>query len=55
MKLENVWVPVKNKASAITGYLEKFKTGSGVLVSLPGISRWIDGPVLDPSRAVLID
>lgn len=55
MKLENKWVPVKNKASGIIGYLEKFKTGSGVLVSIPGISRWIDGPILDPSKAVLID
>ncbi len=55
MKLESVWVPVKSKAKGIVGYMEKFMTGYGTLVSLPGISRWIDGSILDTSKAVSID
>jgi len=55
MNMESTWVPVKSKAKGTVGYMEKFMTGCGTLVSLPGISRWIDGPILDISKAVVID
>lgn len=53
-KMVSIWVPVKSKAQGVVGYMEKFKTGSGDLVSLPGVSRWIEGPILDESKAVEI-
>ena len=55
MKNEIVWVPVSSKREGIVGYLEKFRTAQGILVSLPGISRWIEGPVLDPQKAIAIE
>ncbi len=52
--LVSVWVPVKSKRAGVVGYLEKFKTDQGVAVSLPGVSRWIDGPAFDLRKAEVI-
>lgn len=53
--LESVWVAIKSKREGIVGYLEKFMTPCGEAVSMPGLSRWIDGPVFDESMAKLIE
>ena len=53
-KLVSVWVPVKSKRAGIVGYMEKFKTAQGENVSLPGVSRWINGPVFDLNKAEII-
>ena len=53
-KLVSVWVPVGSKWAGIVGYMEKFRTPQGVAVSLPGVSRWIDGSVFDLNRATVI-
>ena len=50
-ELQSVWVPVKNGKGEITGYLEMFQTPRGQKVTLPGRSRWIDGPEFDVSKA----
>lgn len=55
MKNESTWTPVKSKRNGIVGYLEMFRTTQGGLVSIPGVSRWIDGPILNPQKAVSIE
>lgn len=55
MKAKSIWCPVKSKRQGVVGYLEKFQTQYGVPVSIPGVSRWIDGPVLDVSKARKIE
>lgn len=61
MKNENslesisVWTPVKSVRSGIVGYMEKFQTPQGIPVSIPGVSRWIDGPVFDISKAAIVE
>ena len=54
-ELKSVWVPVKSKRAGVVGYMEKFETPNGVAVSLPGTSRWIEGPVFDLSKAEIIE
>ncbi len=55
MKEISVWVPIKSKRAGVIGYMEMFKTKSGQTVSIPGVSRWIDGQELDVSKAKAID
>lgn len=61
MKNENslesipVWTPVKSTRSGVVGYLEKFQTTQGVSVSIPGVSRWIDGSIFDLSKAMIVE
>ncbi len=45
----------KSNRKGIVGYVEMFMTNAGKQMSVPGASRWIDGPVLDESKAVIID
>lgn len=52
-KLKSIWTPVGSKRAGVTGYLEKFISRQGVAVSIPGVSRWIDGPVFDESKAYI--
>lgn len=54
-KLISEWTPIKNGRGKIVGYLEKFKTNCGVVVSLPGVSRWIEGAEFNPSLAMVIE
>ena len=53
--LTSIWTPVKSKRNGVVGYMEMFMTRQGFKVSIPGVSRWIDGPVLDETKATLID
>ena len=53
--LTSIWTPVKSKRNGVVGYMEMFMTRQGVKVSIPGVSRLIDGPVLDETKATLID
>lgn len=53
-ELKSTWTPVQSKRAGVTGYLEKFITRQGVAVSIPGVSRWIDGPVFDESKAYVV-
>ena len=52
-KLKSIWTPIQSKRAGVTGYLEKFITRQGVAVSIPGVSRWIDGPVFDENKAYI--
>lgn len=50
---KSIWTPIQSKRAGVTGYLEKFISRQGVAVSIPGVSRWIDGPVFDESKAYI--
>ena len=60
---DNIWAPVHGitgyiegePVRGITGYIEMFKHSSGELMTIPGSSRWIEGPELDLSKAKVID
>lgn len=49
---KSTWIPVGSKHSGTVAYMEMFEA-KGRLVAIPGVSRWIDGPVLDLSKAYL--
>ena len=51
---KSVWVPVMSRKKGITGYIEKFRHNSGKLMSIPGVSRWINGSKLDVTKAVAV-
>ena len=53
--LTSIWTPVKSKRNGVVGYMEMFMTRQVVKVSIPGVSRCMDGPVLDETKATLID
>ena len=52
---KSVWEKIKSGDGSTAGYLEKFVNSSGVAMSVPGSSRWIDGETFDLSKAKLID
>ena len=50
-ELKTQWKPVKNGKGEITGYIETYLTHQEKYVTIPGISRWIDGPDLNIGKA----
>jgi hypothetical protein len=50
-RLNSEWQAVSSRRLGIVGYLEVFRGPRGLLMSVPGVSRWVDGPELVPSRA----
>lgn len=50
------WSPVRRGRGAsavVVGWLEVWRGPCGLAMSVPGASRWIDGPVADPALARL--